>query len=203
MTPQNTFKPGQHKALLAVTCVMLLSALFLIWFRGGILSWAGLVISVAMLVKLLAKPGQSDVKLCIAGITAWGISWGFAAYLVFNGWEAGEVIELVIETDEGTRTARTWVVDSGTVPVIIYDTNMAAIKALQSQQTVILTRDGEQSERQPYVTLAEEAEADYLTHIYSLFGDKYGPSSSSTTTFYKWMGGPRNRQVAIVELRPL
>lgn len=192
-----------NKTSIAITSVMLLSALFLIWFRGGLLSWAGLGISIAVLVKLTIKPNSSDIKLCLGGLVTWGAGWGFAAYLVFSGWESGEVIELLIETEEGSSIARTWIVDSDETPVMIYVTNMATIKALQSQEPVLLTRDGKQTQRRPYLTLAEEADADYLNNIYSLIEDKYGSSNNSTTIYFQWMGSPRNREIAIIELRPL
>ena len=90
----------------------------LVFERGGLLAWLGVVLGAALLVKSLQRPASRDALLAAAVLATWVLSWGATGLYVVSTWESGEVVELALADG---HVARVWVLDTGDGPVMYYD----------------------------------------------------------------------------------
>jgi hypothetical protein len=93
-------------------------AMVLVADRGGLIAWSAVLLGVVMLLKIWLKPSSYDLALSF-GVAALPVlaATGTFSYIITT-WETGKVVELAIETANGTHTARVWVLDIEAQPVI-------------------------------------------------------------------------------------
>ena len=186
-----------RRTAMSVFFLLFILAVFLLWYRGGLLAWAGAGLAVAGKAKTLIRPGRADVKLALSVVVLWACAWAGMAYYVFSTWERGEVVTLDIDTPSGVHSARTWIVEDAAGQVVIYDAQPDVVAALESGSRVVLTRGETVAEYTPVLIPEDAAE---LAAIYTLFEDKYADLNVATERFYTWMGRRRGRIAATVRL---
>ena len=115
--------------LLAATFTV--ASALLIFERGGLLAWTGLVVAVVLLLEGLLRPGKLDGLLIFICAALWAGAWFGTRHYVISTWESGEVVELSIVTTNGIHVARTWVLDTDSSMLIYYDAEPDIVSALR------------------------------------------------------------------------
>jgi hypothetical protein len=181
-------------ALTAVIAVILLID------RGGLIACGTLAIGIALLAKIWLKPSDHDLALSIGMVTIPVLAWVGTFYYVISTWETGEVVELYIDTDSGDHTARVWVLDIGTYPLVYYDAESEVAKSLLAGKPLQLTRAGEVSTRIPKATRIDvlpEAESNL---IFEAMENKYGDRVGAADIYYLMLGRSRDRVAVVAKL---
>ncbi len=168
--------------------------------RGGVLAWLGVFLGPLLLIKIYARPSAQDLGLSIGVALVWSLAWGATIYYVISTWESGEVVELGIETPNGTHTARVWILDADKSTVLIYDAEPEIAKALMSGNPVSVRRNGVVSVKIPNATPIENVPEGEVNAIFGLMEQKYGRRNFATDVFYNVLGGRRDRTVMVVKL---
>lgn len=177
------------------------SAILLLVDRGGLIAWSALFIGLALLAKVLFKPTTHDLALSAASATALVLVWFGTLYYVISTFESGEVVELAIETSNGTQTARVWVLDIGAHPLVYYDTDPEVAMSLLAGTPLQFTRSGNRSTRIPEATPFDELPEDEANLIFEAMGSKYGERNGAVDVFYSMLGRPRDRIAVVASLR--
>ncbi len=194
--------PSRSLPALIIAALVAIAGIVLVAARGGILAWAGLAAGLMLFLKIYLRPSPKDVALSIGIAVIWALTWGATIYYVLSTWESGEVVELAIDTPNGTHTARVWVLDTDTSPVVIYDAEPEIAAALMSGKPVKFTRHGAVSVRRPEAVPAEKMPQEDLSTIYKLMDEKYGRRNVATDVYYSMLGRLRDRELMIVRVTP-
>lgn len=170
--------------------------------RGGLLSWVGLALGAALLIKIYVRPSASDLVLSIGAASVWALAWAGAAYYVFSAWESGEVVELSVETRDGTHTARVWVLDDGDSLVLYYDAEPEIADAITSGNQIRVHRQDQLVRLGQVVTMpADDVPAEEMSRLYGLMNQKYGDRNFATDVFYGVLGRSRDRVAVVVKIK--
>jgi hypothetical protein len=176
------------------------AGLILLLDRGGLIAAALLLIGIALLVKARLKPARTDLGLCVGLAAIVASTWIATFQYVISTWESSEVVELAIETGEGTHNARVWVMDIGEHPVVYYDAPPRAAKALLEGKPLQLTRAGEVSTRIPEATEIELLPEDEAIEILEAMEAKYGDRVDAADIYYLMLGRPWDRIALVATL---
>ncbi len=183
-----------------VACLTALAALLVVIDRGGLIGWAALVFSIALLAKLWLKPSGLDLGLGLALAVIPAAAWIATFYYVINTWETGEVVELVIDTGNGPHTARLWVLDIGADPTVYYDADPQAAASLLAGKPLQFTRAGEVSTRIPQATRVDELPEDTANQVLDAMQTKYGDRNDAATVYYLMLGRSADRVALVADL---
>jgi hypothetical protein len=185
---------------MTIAALVAAAGLALIVERGGMLAWAGAIAGVALLVKGSIRPTSRDLFLILAAASVWALIWVGTTYYVVSTWESGEVVELGIETPDGTHTARVWILDVDRSPVLVYDAAPEIAEALLHGNPVTVRRDGQLTLERPLARRIDDVPQDEVDAIFRLMDEKYGRRNLATDVFYRFLGRQRDRTVMIVKL---
>ena len=110
------------------------------------------------------------------------------------------MVELAIETDDGTLTTRVWVLDLGTTPVIYYDAPPEAAESLLAGTPLRFTRAEKISTRIPSATPVDALPATEADLIFAAMATKYGDRLRAADLYYLMLGRPRDRVAVVARL---
>ena len=176
------------------------TALYLTVTRGGIIAWTSLILALGLGLKAWFRPKTVDVALaCTLGIASLAAWIGTQQYVIAT-WESGEVVELTMQTSQGSHTARLWVLDIGSNPIVYYDAPPAAADALLAGQPVVFTRAGESSSRIPLATPVEALPEEESSRVLETMNTKYGDRNDAAFIYFALLGRARDRVALVVEL---
>lgn len=193
---------NSKRTVLTVVGLIALAMLALSIYRGGLIAWIGLMASVGLLGKILFKPARVDLGLAAGLAIVLLLAWFGARYYVISTWESGEVVELAIDTGEGTHVARLWVLEVSEHPVVYYDAEPLVAQALLDGKPVQFTRAGDVSTRIPKAVLADTLPEAEANRIFDAMLSKYGSRNDAADVYYGLLGRLRDRVAVIVELLP-
>ena len=189
-----------QKTALALAGLTTLVALVLVIDRGGVIAWAACILGALLFAKLWRRPSPKDLWLSIAlaGVTA--LAWIGVFKYVISSYESGEVVELAVDTSDGIRLVRLWVLDVDGKELIYYDAVPEVATSLLASTPLQLTRAGVVSKRLPRATRVDalpDAEANQLLEV---MAEKYGDRMTAATVYYILLGVPRDRVSLVVDL---
>lgn len=175
-------------------------ALLLIINRGGLIAWCVLIFSVALLAKIHLRHSKFDLVVSIGLAIIPSILWYLVLFYVISSYESGEVVELGIETENGTRIARLWVLEIDRELLVYYDAEPDVANALLAGRPIRFTRDGKESTRIPEATRADSLADDDAESIASAMNTKYRSRVFASSVYYLILGRPRDRIALVVRL---
>jgi len=185
---------------LGIAALTTAAALALVVDRGGLIAWCTLFTGLGLLAKIWLKPSRLDPGLSI-GLTAVSVlTWVGTFYYVISTWETGEVVELVIDTGNGAHTARVWVLDFGTDPLIYYDADPEVALSLLAGKPLQFTRAGKVSTRIPDATQVDELPEADASRIFESMATKYGDRVDAADVYYLMLGHSRDRVAVVAKL---
>ena len=187
-----------QRIALGVTGFTAALALFLAIDRGGLFAWSLLLASTGLLIKIRLKPSKRDLALSIGLATGAGLIWASVLYYVISTYESGEVVELAIQTHQGTHSARLWVLDIGTKLVVYYDAEPHVAKSLLSGQPAQLTRAGTTSTCTPQANPVDALPKAEAERLLAVMETKYGNRMKAADVYYLVLGRPRDRAALVV-----
>lgn len=183
-----------------IAVLTLVAALVVVVDRGGLLAWSALFLGAALFAKIWRKPSKRDLMLSIGLATFSILAWVGVLYYVISTYESGEVVELAIDTKNGTHTARLWVLEVGPDPVVYYDAEPQIAESLLAGKPLQFTRGGEVSIRKPEakpIDALSEADASQLLEAME---NKYGNRTLAYEVYYLMLGVPRDRISVVASL---
>lgn len=189
------------RVIVAVIASLLLAVgIFLIYERGGILTWLGLILGSTLLLKSWLWPARRDLPLCLALAASWLLAWPAIFYYVISTWETGEVVALTIETPQGDYRARTWILEETNVSILYYDASTAAANALFSNSPIEVLRGGQPLSFDRYeANRIDDMPPDKVERLFALMLDKYGERNAATDFYYGFLGRSRDRIGVVLE----
>jgi len=176
------------------------AALILVIDRGGLIAWTSLILGASLLAKTQLKPSGLDPLLSIGLATVSVLAWIGTFYYVISTWESGEVVELVINADNGTHTARVWVLDIGKSPVVYYDAEPEVARSLLDGRPLQLTRADVISTRIPAATRVDELPEATANRIFEAMNTKYGDRVDAADVYYLMLGRSTDRIAVVADL---
>lgn len=188
---------------IAAGCVaglITLVAVLLVIDRGGIIAWVGLFAGVGLLLKLWLRPSRSDFGASVGLAVIFALLWSAVLYYVISTWESGEVVELAIQTNAGGHTARVWVLDIESQPVIYYDAEPEVAKSLLAGKPLQLLRSGQVSTRIPKAIPIDALSEGESNLILAAMEEKYGNRNGAAVIWYALLGSSRDRVSLIAYL---
>lgn len=195
-------QPGSRPMALLIAGTITVAALLLAIDRSGLIAWATLVFGIALLIKIWLKPSRSDPGLGLGLAAVATLAWAGTFHYVISTWESGEVVELAIDTDSGTHTARVWALDMGEDPVIYYDAGEEAAESLLAGRPLQITRGGEVSTRIPDAKRVEELPEAEANRVFEAMVAKYGDRVDAADIYYLMLGRAGDRIAVVARLRP-
>ncbi|MEQ8689930.1 MAG: hypothetical protein RIC89_03715 [Pseudomonadales bacterium] len=174
---------------------------YLVIDRNGIIAWLTLLAGGALLTKALIKPGPRDLLLTLGTAVVLVAAWVGTFYYVISTWETGEVVELDIQTNDGTHTARVWVLDLEADPTIYYDAPSQAANALLAGKPLQFTRAGETTTRIPEARVADELPEEEANRVFEAMLEKYGDRNQVTDIYYLTLGRSADQVGVVATLR--
>ena len=152
--------------LLAFGTVLLLD-------RGGLFAWAGIILGIVLLIKILALPSVGDAKISVLTAAAFVAAWVATYVAIIVIWESGEIAELHVGNLEGVSTIRVWVLDLDSDIIIFYDAEPEDAAILRGNPKISVTRDNTEIEySQIDVVSSEDAPIDLLNKVYEGWSEK-------------------------------
>lgn len=183
---------SRRGAIFIAVCTTV-AALLLVIDRGGLLAWGTLFLGIALLTKMWRKPAGFDMALSTGLAAALVLAWFGTLYYVIATWESGEVVELSIDTSNGVHTARVWVLDIGSHPLVYYDAEPEVARSLLSGEPLQLTRAGAVTVRTPDATQVDALPEAQANLIFESMLAKYGDRVGAADIYYLMLGRSRDR----------
>lgn len=168
-----------HRLLLVLLVAI---SLFFVYTRTGLLPLISLATALLGFV-LTARWRAHAFSISLALCFFIGVGWASTLYLVYSGWESGEVVDIQV----GDAEFRTWFVADENAFGVIYESPPEHQRSLMEQKTAQLTFGGETK----VVSLFAEPsniDSDNFTRLYGLYEAKYGRQSSATNVYYLFIG---------------
>jgi hypothetical protein len=185
----------------AVAILLLAAGVVLIYQRGGVLAWLGLLLGAGLLLKFWIRPSKWDLPLGLTISTVWTLAWAAIFYYVISTWETGEVVELTIETPSGGHTARTWILEEPNALMLYYDAPTQAADALISGAPIAVMRGSEPLSFKQYTAVrVDDMPGDEINKLLDLMSKKYGERNAATDIFYRFLGRSRDKIGVVVEI---
>ena len=171
--------------------------------RGGLIAWSAVLLGAAALLKIWLRPSRNDLAFSF-GVAALPVVAATGTFhYVISTWETGEVVELAIDTATGTHTARVWVLDIDSQPVIYYDAPTEAANSLLAGTPLRFTRGTKTSSRIPAATRAEELPEDDANRIFEAMASKYAERVDAADIYYALLGRSGERIAVVATLTEL
>lgn len=193
---------GRRRIRVATGAALLVALFGLGWVlaRGGLIAWSALLVGAGLALKSWRKPAAKDFVFVIT-YSVGALAFGLAVHFyVIAQWESGEVVELLVETDRGVRSARLWVFDIESVPTVYYDAEPAVAQVLRSGRTVRLIRGNEETERVPQAVPLATLERTRANRLRAAMASKYGHLEHAATLRFGVLGRGRDRVALVVAL---
>ena len=171
--------------------------------RGGLFAWAGIILGIVLLIKILALPSVGDAKISVLTAAAFVAAWVATYVAIIVIWESGEIAELHVENSEDVSTTRVWVLDLGGDTIIFYDAEPEDAAILRGDPKISVTRDNTEIEySQIDVISSEVAPIDSLNKVYEGWSEKYGNRTLATPVYSLMFGRSRTKESFIITLTP-
>ena len=191
----------QSRVALIVAALTIVGAVALVFYRGGVIAWAVLILGAGLLAKALMKPSGSDLGMSLGLAAFFVIAWIGTWYYVISTYESGEVVELAIDIGGGeTQTARLWVFELEEETTVYFDANPDAAQSLLAGKPVLYTRQGVTNSRVPLANEALKLPEREANAALEAMGAKYGDRMTAADLYYVLLGVPRNRTSLVVKL---
>lgn len=179
-----------------------LAGLYLVFSHNGLIAWFALLGGVLLLGKIWRRPTERDLALSLGLILVPVLLWAGTYYYVISSWESGEVVELEIQTSNGSLTARLWVMDIGPHPVVYYDALPEVAQSLLAGHPLRFNRAGQISIRVPQATPVEALGEEQANRIMSAMQNKYGALNDAAVLYYLMLGRAADRVALVATLVP-
>jgi hypothetical protein len=171
--------------------------------RGGLFAWAGIILGIVLLIKILALPSVADVKISVLTTTTFVATWAATYLIIILIWESGEIAELHVENSEDVSTTRVWVLDLGGDTIIFYDAEPEDAAILRGDPKISVTRENSEIKySQFHVISSEDARTDSLNRVYEGWSEKYGNRTLATPVYSLMYGRSRTKESFIITLTP-
>lgn len=185
---------------LSLALVTAVAGVWLLIERGGLIAALALVLGLLLAWKIWQRPGTRDLVFALSLIVLTAAGWFGTFYYVIATWESGEVIELAMDTNEGSHTARLWVMDIEGVPTVYYDAPPAAAAALLEGKPVQFTRAGVTTTLRPQATAIEALSEKDGQKVLQAMATKYPDQSHAADLYYVLIGSPWDRVSLVARL---
>ena len=171
--------------------------------RGGLFAWAGIILGIVLLIKILALPSVADVKISVLTTATFVATWAATYLIIILIWESGEIAELHVENSEDVSTTRVWVLDLGGDTIIFYDAEPEDAAILRGDPKISVTRENTEIKySQIHVISSEDARTDSLNRVYEGWRQKYGNRTLATPVYSLMYGRSRTKESFIITLTP-
>tara|TARA_A100001037_G_scaffold40520_1_gene31588 strand:+ start:229 stop:825 length:597 start_codon:yes stop_codon:yes gene_type:complete len=194
-----------NKKYLSISIAGLLLTLgtVLLLERGGLFAWAGIILGIVLLIKILALPSVADVKISVLTTATFVAAWAATYLIIILIWESGEIAELHVENSEDVSTTRVWVLDLGGDTIIFYDAEPKDAAILRGDPKISVTRENTEIKySQIHVISSEDARTDSLNRVYEGWRQKYGNRTLATPVYSLMYGRSRTKESFIITLTP-
>ena len=194
-----------NKKYLSISIAGLLLTLgtVLLLERGGLFAWAGIILGIVLLIKILALPSVADVKISVLTTATFVATWAATYLIIILIWESGEIAELHVENSEDVSTTRVWVLDLGGDTIIFYDAEPEDAAILRGDPKISVTRENTEIRySQIHVISSEDARTDSLNRVYEGWSEKYGNRTLATPVYSLMYGRSRTKESFIITLTP-
>lgn len=168
--------------------------------RGGLIAWTAFLVGFVLLIKVWRRPARFDLGLSVALVVVCTVAWIVTHAYVISTWESGEVVELMIDTQEETHTVRLWVLEMGLAPVVYYEADPAAAKSLLAGKPVQFTRNGKVSTRIPKAIPVNSMSQDDVSRVFEAMNNKYGERNNAAIIYFVLLGHARDHVALVVSL---
>jgi len=188
---------------ISIAGLLLTFGTILLLERGGLFAWAGIILGIVLLIKILALPSVADVKISVLTTATFVAAWVATYVAIIVIWESGEIAELHVENLEGVSTIRVWVLDLDSDTIIFYDAEPEDAAILRGNPKISVTRDNTEIEySQIDVVSSEVAPIDSLNKVYEGWSEKYGNRTLATPVYSLMFGRSRTKESFIITLTP-
>ena len=195
---------ASQKIAIVIASLTTLVALGLVIDRGGLIAWLTLILGAAFVAILIFRPISGIKAVVLSAMLAVIPSalWIGTVKYVIKQWESGEVVELLIDTEQGPHTARLWVFNIDHREAVYYDADPEVAHALLAGKPLQFTRAGNVSTRIPAATRVDTLPEEQANQILESMQTKYGELNSAATIWYVMLGSPNDRIPVVVYLSP-
>lgn len=173
---------------------------YLVYQRGGLLTWTGLLVALLLLAKHVVRPSSRDSTLALAFTVLWAASWAAAWGYVRSTWESGEVVEIGVRLDGEIHEARVWILDVDGKPTMYYDAPPAVGRALLANAPLTIDRGTTRLSGCARATPVERLPEDEVAALFALMQAKYQERNRATDVFYVLLGVERERMGLVLGL---
>ena len=188
---------------LSIAGLLLTLGTVLLLERGGLFAWAGIILGIVLLIKILALPSVADVKISVLTTATFVATWAATYLIIILIWESGEIAELHVENSEDASTTRVWVLDLGGDTIIFYDAEPEDAAILRGDPKISVTRENKEIKySQIHVISSEDAPTDSLNRVYEGWSEKYGNRTLATPVYSLMYGRSRTKESFIITLTP-
>ena len=194
-----------NKKYLSISIAGLLLTLgtVLLLERGGLFAWAGIILGIVLLIKILALPSVADVKISVLTTATFVATWAATYLIIILIWESGEIAKLHVENSEDVSTTRVWVLDLGGDTIIFYDAEPEDAAILRGDPKISVTRENSEIKySQFHIISSEDARTDSLNRVYEGWSEKYGNRTLATPVYSLMYGRSRTKESFIITLTP-
>lgn len=191
---------GSRLLAASLAGVVTLIALTLLVHRGGLITWCAFLGGCAILLKLMFKPAGNELFLALVLGVASLLLWIGSFVLIISLWESGEVVELSVDTRDGVRDLRLWVLEIEGQLTIYHDAEPVVAESLLSAAPVRLILGQKESIRIPLAQKVTDISDEQAEHVLRAMANKYGYRNLAATIYYVLLGLPRNRVPVVARL---
>lgn len=184
-----------------VTLGLLITSGYLVYLRGGILAWSGLVAALLLLAKHFARPARTDVFVALGFTVLWAASWAAAWGYVRSTWESGEVVEIGVRVSAEIHTARVWILDVDGEPLMYYDAPPQVAHALLASAPMTIERGDENMAGCADATAVGDLSGEELAGVLGVMEAKYQERNRATDVFYSVIGVERDRIGLVLRIK--
>lgn len=194
-------KPLNSRIAIGIASMLLIAGIILIYERNGVLAWLSLILGAGIILKAWYRPSNLDLPLAIATPLVIAAAWGNIFYYVISTWETGDVVELNIQTSEGSHIARTWILEEPEALVLYYDAPGLIANALTNGASLQVTRNGNELNFDSYTaTREDEMTSGEIDHVFNLMSEKYGDRVDAADIFYGFLGRASDKVGVVIRL---
>ncbi len=183
-----------------LTAGVLLAAAFLIAVRGGLIAWVAGIAALLLLAKQRWRPTPRDVRQALMLTILAPMAWLGTFFYVISTYESGEVVELAIDTQDGPRNVRLWVMEVAGEAGVYIDAEPQIAASLLAGKSVQVSRAGVSTTRIPRARMVDDMSTDEADAVLAAMGQKYGSRMTAADLYYVLLGRPRDRVALFVSL---
>ena len=176
-----------------ITFGLLITSGYLVYLRGGILAWLGLVAALLLVAKHLRRPSHTDVFIALGFTVLWAASWAAAWGFVLSTWESGEVVDIGVQVSDEIHTARVWILDVDGEPIMYYDAPPKVGHALLADAPMTIKRGDVMLTGCADSISVADLSGEELAAVLGVMEEKYQERTRATDVFYSVIGVERDR----------